>query len=272
MNKKVLRRPPLSLAERSGLLLLAASIGLSCWDARWALPPLGVFLALCLVAPFLPRFGFFLPIISHGRSGRRAVALTFDDGPDPASTPVLLDLLAEYDVKAAFFVVGEKAAAHPEIMRNIIEQGHTVGNHSYTHDPLILLKGSRRLYGEIEKTQIVLQNLGVVARAFRPPVGITSPRLPDILHRLNLCLVNFSCRAYDFGNRRPKHLAARILKRVKPGDIILLHDTGPRKAERFACWQNEVRKVFKGLTQQGLAVLPLEELIGRRVMEVERGE
>lgn len=270
MNEKALYRSSCSLAECSGLLSLAAAIGLSFFDPLWSVLPLAAFLLLCLVAPFLPRFGFFLPIVSRGRSGQTAVAITFDDGPDPASTPELLALLSEYRFKATFFVAGEKAAVHPEIIRDIIGQGHAIGNHTHTHDPLILLKGSRRLFNEIEAPQKVLRNLGVVALAFRPPVGITSPRLPLVLNRLNLYLVNFSCRAYDCGNRRIRHLAARMLKRVKPEDIILLHDIGPRNPERFAYWLDQVRQIFAGIDQKGLAVLPLAELIGRPVMEVKK--
>ncbi len=266
--EKLPERPPLSLAERSGLVALAASGGLFFFDYRVGVLPLAVFFLLCLAAPFLPRFGFYLPIISRGRTGRMAVSITFDDGPDPATTPELLALLSEYRFKATFFVAGEKAAAHPDIIREIVRQGHTIGNHTYSHDPFIMLKGGRRLFGEIEATQTVLRRLGIIALTFRPPVGITGPQLPFVLFRLRLLMVNFSCRAYDGGNRRVRHLAARILKRVKADDIILLHDVEPRSLERLASWKSEIRLIFAGLHQQGLAVLPLAELIGRPVMDV----
>ncbi len=259
---------PFSPAEKSGLLALAAAAALAFVDVHWSVLPLALFVGLSLTAPFVPHFGFFLPIVSRGRSGKQAVAVTFDDGPDPLSTPALLALLERYRFKATFFVAGEKAAAYPGLIRDMIRQGHSVGNHTYSHDPLILLKGSRRLSDEIEATQKVLRDLGITALAFRPPVGVTSPLLPGVLNRLNLFAVNFSCRGYDLGNRRLSRLAERILKRVRPDDIVLLHDAGLCDSRRLAYWLDQVEKIFAGVDRKGFAVLPLAELIGRPVMEI----
>ena len=144
-------------------------------DLRLALIPAALFLLLCLVAPFLFRFGFYLPIISRGRTGQRVVALTFDDGPDPATTPHLLRLLAAHDVPATFFVVGQRAAAYPELIRAILDGGHTIGNHSFRHDSLVAFRGPEKIAAEILTAQRVLEGLGVTPMVFRPPVGITYP-------------------------------------------------------------------------------------------------
>ena len=232
-----------------------------------AAAPLGAFVLACLVAPLFPQAGFFLPVIHRGGGDRRAAALTFDDGPDPRATPRLLDLLARRAAPAMFFVVGRRVEAAPDLVREILARGHTVGNHSYRHDPFLMLRSRERLRDEIVRTQAVLSDLGVRPRVFRPPVGVTNSRLPAVLGELDLACVTFSCRAGDFGNRRIGGLARRILGKVRPGAIVLLHDVAPAGAGGIDAWLEEVEAILVGLEAQGYRVLPLAELIGRPVME-----
>jgi len=261
----------LSPAERYGLMAISAAILLAFWQVRLAILPLALFVLACWAAPFCPRFGFFLPIVSRGDTGKRAVALTFDDGPDPRSTPHLLKLLRHSGVQAAFFVTGKKAARHPELIRAILRDGHAVGNHTYSHDNLVMFRTVGTIVREIESTQDVLGGFGITALAFRPPVGITGPRLRPALIKTGRYLVNFSCRAFDCGNRRIKGLSGKILKCAVPGSIILLHDTPPSPLTLLNNWVNEIEMILSGLKDRGLAVLPLAEIIGRPVMEVEQG-
>ena len=253
-----------SLAEKVGLLSFVTAGLLCIFDLRMAVIPLAIYLAICLVAPFLPAFSFFLPIISRGNSGKKAVAISFDDGPDPLTTPALLNLLSSHNIKATFFVVGKKAAEHPELIRQIISQGHSIGNHTYSHDNFIMLKSSSTLLKEIEYTQDILKGLGVIPLAFRPPVGITNPRLRNVLLKLGMYNVNFSCRAMDCGNRFVLRLSSKILKSVRPGDIIVLHDMRPKK-ELFSYWLNEIETIFSVLEAKGFSVLPLSDLIEKPV-------
>ena len=259
------QKPPLSTAEWSGLLSLATAALLFFVDARLSLIPLTVFLLLCISAPFFPRFGFYLPIISRGNSGKRAVAITFDDGPDPLTTPHLLRLLLEHRVKAVFFVTGKNAAENPELINAILEQGHAIGNHSYSHNTLVLFKSCQGIIKEIKAAQNVLGEFGVRPLAFRPPAGITNPRLRPALLNCGVYLVNFSCRAFDGGNRWIENLSGRILKRVRPDDIILLHDSRPKYENTIPQWLNEIELLLSGLKSRGLTVLPLSEIIGKPV-------
>jgi peptidoglycan/xylan/chitin deacetylase (PgdA/CDA1 family) len=224
-----------------------------------------LFLAYCVIVPFFPAYGFFLPVVSHGKAGKSAVALTFDDGPSPASTPVLLQLLASYDLKATFFVIGNQAEKYPELIERIVAAGHNVGNHSWSHDNLLMFRSTDTLASDIKQTQDVLARAGIRPLAFRPPVGITGPRLEPVLDDLQMFTVNFSCRIYDRGNRNINSLADRALDRLKPGDILLLHDLFPEQAELGGYWQEELDHFFSKLIQQ-YQVLPLEELIGRPIM------
>jgi peptidoglycan-N-acetylglucosamine deacetylase len=229
--------------------------------------PLAIFVLICLIAPFLPGVGFFLPVISRRKTDRKAVALTFDDGPDPDVTPRLLDLLRRHALQATFFVVGERVERYPELIREILYRGHTLGNHSFRHDPLLMLRSRTRLREEVSRAQDALSAFDACPLAFRPPVGITNPRLQGVLKALGMYCVTFSCRALDRGNRRITGLAAIILKKVRPGDILLLHDVAPKGAEGIEEWLTQIERIVSGLKQRGYEILPLPELIDRPVME-----
>lgn len=222
--------------------------------------PLFFFLLLCFVAPFWSGYGFFLPVISRGQKGIKTVALTFDDGPSPSSTPILLDLLARHNLQATFFVVGDKVARYPELITDIIAQGHTIGNHSWSHDYFLMLRSHRRLQEDIHKTQEVLKKLGVQPLVFRPPVGIIGPRLGAALAREDLITVTYSCRAFDRGNRDIANLSRKILKKLQPGAIIMLHDLPPYQKDKFLYWQQELDHLFTGL-KQNFDVVPLGQII-----------
>ena len=228
--------------------------------------PLILFVFLCMIAPFLPRFGFFLPIISRGNSGQKAVSITFDDGPDPFTTEPLLALLKKYGVKATFFVVGKKAVAHPRLVKKILAEDHLLGNHSYSHDNFCMFRRRKILFREISAVQEVLAGFGVRTLAFRPPVGITNPRLWGVLQDLGMINVNFSCRGMDAGNRWLKGLSSRVLKHLRNDHIIALHDVIPKNRGDLSAWLNEIEEVLQGIKARGMIVLPLSELIGRPVM------
>jgi peptidoglycan/xylan/chitin deacetylase (PgdA/CDA1 family) len=237
-------------------------------DSRLCALPLSFFVVCCLVAPFFPRLGFFLPVISQGCTGKNMVALTFDDGPEPATTPNLLALLEKYNAKATFFVIDEKVDTDPELLQEIIAQGHAVGNHSYHHDVLLMLRSSKTIEAEITAAQDLLGAAGIKPLIFRPPVGVTNPKLGRVLEHQGLSCVNFSCRGVDFGNRRIKGLAGRILRKVRPDDIILLHDRKPHGSASVEMWLQEIEELLAGLAAKNLVPVPLEQLLGRDVCRI----
>lgn len=255
----------LSPAERTGIAALALAILALPFHPPLSAIPLAIFVILCFTAPLLPGVGFFVPIVSRGRTDKRAVAITFDDGPDPASTPALLDLLSKYGAKATFYVTGRRARKYPDLVRKIISHGHTIGNHTYRHDNFIMVKSTKALKMEIVRTQQVLQELGIFPLTFRPPVGVTSPKLAPVLEEVGMFAVNFSRRAGDRGNRQIMALANRILKGLRPGDIIMLHDIPPPSASAGQ-WLAEVDRMLTGIREMRLEILPLAMLIDRPVM------
>jgi peptidoglycan/xylan/chitin deacetylase (PgdA/CDA1 family) len=205
-------------------------------------------------------------VISRGTSGKNAVAITFDDGPDPLTTPLLLNLLEKYKINATFFITGEKAARHPELVKQLVSRGHLVGNHSYNHSYRVLFKAGRSIVEDIQAAQGVFNNLGIIPLAYRPPAGLTSPGLKSALMKTGLYAVNFSCRPLDAGNRRLNNMAGKILDRLCPDDIILLHDLRPTDEKLIPDWLNEIELLLKGIDKMGFTILPLSELIGKPVM------
>lgn len=241
---------------------LTAAVALIQWRLAWI--PAVVYAGVSLAACFAHRWEFYLPIISRGANTGNAVALTFDDGPDPATTPELLRLLKQHAAQATFFVTGSRAHAHPELIRAIVAEGHTLGNHSYHHNSLGAFRGRPYLLHDVAATQQELMRHGIRPLVFRPPVGITYPGLGKVLSELNLTAVTFNCRARDWGNRKISHLSRRILDRVVPGAIIMLHDLKPPQGD-LSQWAKEVDKLLAGLKARELAVRPLREVIGRPV-------
>ena len=242
-------RTSLTLAEKTGIVVLVLAFLLFFIAPLLTIVLLSGFLLICFMAPFFPVFGFFLPVVSRGQPGTTGIAITFDDGPSPSSTPIVLDLLARHKLQATFFVVGENAVNYPELIRKIVAEGHSIGNHSWRHDYFLMLRSQKTLGEDIRKTQQMLRQSGVRPLLFRPPAGIIGPRLAKILVQEQLTAVTYSCRAFDRGNRNIHNLAAKILKKLHPGDIVMLHDLQPYQKNQLQQWQNELDTLFSVLAK-----------------------
>jgi len=254
------KRINFSAAEKTGALTLFLACAFFFVHPFLSLLPLVFFLFLCCIAPFCPGWSFYLPVISKGPAGAKSIALTFDDGPNPESTHIVLDLLARHKLQATFFVVGEKVAGYPELMKEIVAQGHTVGNHSWSHNYFLMLRSPKTIWQDIHRTQDELRKLGIEPQFFRPPIGITGPRLAKPLAQEHLVCVNYSRRALDRGNKNINNLAAKIDKKIKTGDIIMLHDLLVPKEEEIRHWQQELENLFTTL-QRNYTIVPLEMLL-----------
>jgi peptidoglycan/xylan/chitin deacetylase (PgdA/CDA1 family) len=161
----------------------------------------------------------------------KCIALTFDDGPDPVDTPRFLDLLKEKNVKATFFVVGERAERYPEIVRRAWDEGHLVGNHTWSHRSLFCFLTPGQLRREIERSAESIRRItGFRPRLFRSPVGLRHPLLGVYLQEAGLEYVSWSIRTCDTLSQNSTTLAHRILDKVTFGDVILMHDHLPAGA------------------------------------------
>lgn len=210
------------------------------------------------------RASWYLRMRCRARGAGRRVALTFDDGPDPQRTPAVLDLLARQGVRATFFVVGARAEAHPELVRRMVAEGHVVGNHSYTHSWRFPLRSLGRTVEELRRTGEVLHRItGRRPRLFRPPFGVTNPTIARAVRRLGLDPVGWSIRSLDTMGQSPERVAARILRRLHPGAVILLHD-------RCAGSERLVGLLVEGLRSRGLEPVTLPELFDIEAYEKTR--
>jgi len=149
------------------------------------------------------------------------LALTFDDGPDPHLTPKLLDILAEHQVKATFFVLGSQVARYPELARRIAEEGHEIGNHSWGHGNFTKMKPAQMLQ-DITHTQDMLQAAGVTPPTlFRPPYGASNEA---VRRTVPLAFTFWNIDPRDWKQQKPTELTASIMAAAKPGGIVVLHD------------------------------------------------
>lgn len=225
---------------RASLGLHAAAAGAALLlpgSAPWALAAVAANHLALSAAGLWPRSRLLGPNVTRlpaAAAARGEFALTLDDGPDPEVTPAVLDLLAAAGVRASFFVIAERAARHPALVRRLLAEGHEVQNHSLRHRHDFSLRGPAALRADIERAQAQLMDLGCPRpHAFRAPAGLRNPLLDPVLHRLDLHLVSWTRRGFD--TREPE--AARVLQRLigaqgerlQAGDILLLHDGHARR-------------------------------------------
>lgn len=207
---------------------------------------------------------YFVKSINKGgrRSGTgKAVALTFDDGPDPDSTPRILDILRENDLKATFFVIGRKAAEYPHLLQRIADEGHTIGNHSFSHHNLIGVFSKRKLQADIQRCNETIKEItGLSPMLFRPPFGVTNPRYAAVLKDLQMQSVGWSLRSLDTRAKNRYQLIQKIISKLKPRDIVLLHDHLPLTADSLA-------DIIGHCREMGIKIEPLPRLIGKEPYE-----
>ena len=171
------------------------------------------------------RSGVYVATVNCNRAKTNQVALTFDDGPDNA-TPEILDLLARYNAKATFFVIGSKIEGREDVLRRMVAEGHLTGNHSWFHTPFFAVQAHEKIRAEIEQARQTLERVtGLSNVYFRPPYGVTNPLVAKALNGLGMQVVGWTVRSLDTKNEPVEVVFKRVTKAIKGGDIVLLHDT-----------------------------------------------
>lgn len=184
-----------------------------------------------------------LPKIIRSMSDEN-IYLTFDDGPDENITPRLLELLSKHEIKATFFVVGQKAARYPEIVLQIHKNGHAIGNHSYTH-PHLIFKSKEIIEGEIKRTdKAVFEITGKRPTLFRPPHGQFGLAVLSVLKSTNHRMVLWSASSQDYkAKTSTEKIQARTKKYVRPGKIVLMHDGHLQSPHMLEALENILEKI-----------------------------
>ena len=194
----------------------------------WALGAICGSHALNFAFGLAPSSAALGPVISKlptPAAQRGEIALTFDDGPDADLTPRVLDLLDGAGTKATFFCVGARARAHPHLVREIAARGHAVENHGFDHSRAMGFYGVGRLVRDIGDAQKALADItGSAPKFFRAPFGIRTPLTEPALARLGLRCVAWNVRSLDSVDSRADRVAARVVRRLAPGAIVLMHD------------------------------------------------
>ena len=218
------------MKHKINILVYVSLITLSCvllneseW-LIWTIIALSIIFSITLTLGVLfLKINYFLPSLI--RLKNKEVLLTFDDGPDPVNTPKILDILWKENVKAIFFVIGEKAEKEPQIINRILSEGHLIGDHTYTHNNLMAMFSTAKLIKELTKSQAVLTQLtGKKVPIFRAPIGYTNPNFARALKKLNLHSIGWRLRSYDTVSKNEIKLQERLISKTKASDIVLLHD------------------------------------------------
>jgi peptidoglycan/xylan/chitin deacetylase (PgdA/CDA1 family) len=228
------------------------------WVGSWAVLGSG-FIGFIAWASIGQQNSFLGPCTSRGPTHRDNFALTFDDGPEPECTPALLDLLARYQAKATFFLVGEHVEQHPGIARRIHDEGHQIGNHSYVHRPWLTIAFAGPLRRDLQRCQeAILTATNVRPGWFRAPYGIRTHATQPTAQRLGMQVAGWSTGGLDtLRHWSTDSIVGRICRRLQPGAIVLLHDRGPRPARTLEITE----RVLDQATRRGLRAVTLDHLL-----------
>jgi peptidoglycan/xylan/chitin deacetylase (PgdA/CDA1 family) len=244
--KRLQRRAILGFALAAALFFLAVVA----FHPFLALGALFLSHLLILYPTLLANCQWWGPVLTHFETQEREVWLTIDDGPDPIHTPRLLEILQRFDAKATFFVIGRRAAKFPAELEGIHAAGHEVANHTATHPGATFwCLPPGRIAQEIDRC-------GISSRYFRAPVGMKNFFVHPALARRNMALVGWTVRGLDTVSKDADAVAARILSKVRPGAIILLHE-GHRSATDPDFHPRCLERTLVGLTNANYrCVLP----------------
>lgn len=258
MRKALLIKLLAAAAIAAALLLLPAPHG---WWAA-AVVAAGA-LAVLAWGVFNVNSSLWARTMWRGCAGSNAVALTFDDGPDPVFTPRILDILRDKQAPAAFFVVGSRVETQTALTARIAAEGHLLGNHSQHHGLGINFSLHRRLHGEIEGcNRALLQAAGVAPAFYRPPHGFKNPATGDVLRKLGMTAIGWQVRAFDAVGGSAEAIAARILHGARPGGVVLLHDgAGLQGSASREATVAALPAIIDGLRAKGLKLVRLDELL-----------
>lgn len=205
----------------------AAIAAIAAGNPLWAIPAILAGHAPWMYATLVPHCAWFGDVVTEvsGHS-KRSVWLTIDDGPDPNDTPVLLDILDEFEARATFFFVGDRAAKHRELVREVIQRGHQVGNHTMSHPHFRFWAfGPRAARREICDCRAELETIsGRPVALFRAPAGLKNPFVQSVLEREGIDLIGWSARGLDGIRTNRAAILDALRASIRPGAIVLVHE------------------------------------------------
>lgn len=225
-------------------------------------PLVVVYLGISVGMAFLPSSGFhYEKVYSHGSREIRQLALTFDDGPDAVFTPQVLGILKKCNVRAAFFIIGNKIKGNEGLLKQAAADGHIIGNHSWSHTKFwdfypapVMLKDINRCTQETEKVT------GRRMRLFRPPYGVINPMVAKAIRKSGVEVVAWSFRSFDTVSSSPGSILRKTIENTRNGDVLLFHDSTELTA-------GILEKIIVSLQERGFAFIPLDEMLKLKAYE-----
>lgn len=227
MQSPLFQKPIYKALNISGVILALILIGLAVFgiiSIVYFFILIFLWLGILIWGAFSINSGIYITSTNQIQTTNSKIALTFDDGPHE-NTKNILDVLNKYQAKATFFITGDNSEKYPDIVKKMKEDGHQIGNHTYSHNRYFPIFNTNKMLEEIAKTSIITKRLiGTKPNSFRPPFGITNPRIAKATKKLNMEVIGWSVRSLDTVIKDPQKVVKRIIKRTKPGSIILMHD------------------------------------------------
>jgi peptidoglycan/xylan/chitin deacetylase (PgdA/CDA1 family) len=212
------------------------------------------YLTVSVTASFYICSGFHMKALCHGKTEQKVIAITYDDGPHPENTPEILDVL-KANAKATFFCIGSKVQGNEALLKRIDDEGHLIGTHSYTHSYWFDLYSPTRMKNELTKSEKVLfEIIGKKPLLFRPPYGVINPMLKKALGSFSYQVIGYSNRSLDTVTKDEKKTLERLIRKLQPGDIVLLHESVPYAASLL-------KKFLYQIAEKGYIVIGLDELL-----------
>jgi peptidoglycan/xylan/chitin deacetylase (PgdA/CDA1 family) len=214
-----------------------------------------IYVAVLFCGSYFIRFGFFMKSICSVKTNERWIALSFDDGPTPVNTARILDILRENNVEATFFCIGKNIEGNEGLIRRMDLEGHIIGNHSYTHHLFFDLFNSGKMLHDLqEMSRITKTIIGKSPVFFRPPYGVTNPPLKKAVLNGGFISIGWSIRSYDTVARNGDRLVNKVVSSLKPGTILLLHDTSEVTLEALP-------RLLKNIQDKGYQIKRLDKMI-----------
>lgn len=217
---------------KTNIVFGAALTALIAWHLYSGMP-LWVYILLFIVYSLVVFYGcyyvgsdFFVRIVCSANTTEKEIAISFDDGPARKFTPEILDILRMENIPAAFFCIGKNIPGNESLLQRIYEEGHIIGNHSYSHHRWFDLFSSKKMLSDLRQMDAAMNAaIGVRPKIFRPPYGVTNPNLAWAIKKGGYIPLGWSVRSFDTVIKDEKKLLTRINKGIKPGAIFLFHDT-----------------------------------------------
>lgn len=213
------------------------------------------YLLLLFYGSYFVQSQFYMKTVCKANTSEKKIALTFDDGPLYNYTPQVLSVLKTHNVAATFFCIGKNAAAHTALLRQIHQQGHIVGSHSFSHGLWFDLLSAKKMEADLRQAHAVFKKeLDCDVKWFRPPYGVTNPNLKKAVARMGYTAIGWNVRSMDTVAKDEQVLLRKLKQLLQPGAIFLFHDT-------MAITVKVLPHFIIYAQQQGYEIVPLDKLL-----------